>query len=55
MEETLGARAAQLFLSDASCDASDPTLDSQVVRLKEFRMMRFTGDRWEAFGPIVAD
>jgi branched-chain amino acid transport system substrate-binding protein len=27
--------------------------DYRVV--KEFRMMRFTGDRWEAFGPIVAD
>ena len=23
--------------------------------VKEFRMMRFTGDRWEAFGPIVTD
>jgi branched-chain amino acid transport system substrate-binding protein len=27
--------------------------DYRVV--KEFRMMRFTGDRWEAFGPIVTD
>jgi branched-chain amino acid transport system substrate-binding protein len=27
--------------------------DYRVV--KEFRMMRFTGDRWEAFGPIVSD
>ncbi|WP_035976956.1 ABC transporter substrate-binding protein [Bradyrhizobium sp. th.b2] len=23
--------------------------------IKEFRMMRFTGERWEPFGPIVAD
>lgn len=23
--------------------------------IKEFRMMRFSGERWEPFGPIVAD
>jgi branched-chain amino acid transport system substrate-binding protein len=23
--------------------------------IKQFRMMRFTGERWEPFGPIVAD
>jgi hypothetical protein len=27
--------------------------DYRVV--KEFRMMRFSGERWEPFGPIVAD
>jgi ABC-type branched-subunit amino acid transport system substrate-binding protein len=27
--------------------------DYRVV--KEFRMMRFNGERWEPFGPIVAD
>src|SRR5258706_2801098 len=27
--------------------------DYRVV--KKFRMMRFTGERWEPFGPIVAD
>jgi ABC-type branched-subunit amino acid transport system substrate-binding protein len=27
--------------------------DYRIV--KEFRMMRFTGERWEPFGPIVAD
>jgi branched-chain amino acid transport system substrate-binding protein len=32
--------------------STSPT-DYRVV--KEFRMMRFTGERWEPFGPIVAD
>ncbi|MCP1832159.1 hypothetical protein ACVIHH_003179 [Bradyrhizobium sp. USDA 4518] len=27
--------------------------DYRVV--KEFRMMRFTGERWQPFGPVVAD
>jgi branched-chain amino acid transport system substrate-binding protein len=27
--------------------------DYRVV--KEFRMMRFNGERWQPFGPIVAD
>lgn len=30
-----------------------PFADYRVV--KEFRMMRFNGERWEPFGPIVAD
>jgi branched-chain amino acid transport system substrate-binding protein len=34
LKEALGARAAELIVSDASYDVSDPTVDSQVVRLK---------------------
>jgi hypothetical protein len=33
-----------------SCDQYQP-----VRVIKEFRMMRFNGERWEPFGPIVAD
>lgn len=40
-----------LLLPGLSVNTS-PT-DYRVV--KEFRMMRFTGERWEAFGPIVSD
>jgi branched-chain amino acid transport system substrate-binding protein len=32
--------------------STSPT-DYRVV--KEFRMRRFSGERWEPFGPIVAD
>jgi branched-chain amino acid transport system substrate-binding protein len=32
--------------------STSPT-DYRVV--KEFRMMRFTRERWEPFGPMVAD
>ena len=34
LKEALGARAGELIVSDASYDGSDPTGDSQVVRLK---------------------
>jgi branched-chain amino acid transport system substrate-binding protein len=40
-----------LLLPELSISTS-PT-DYRVV--KEFRMMRFSGERWEPFGPIVAD
>jgi branched-chain amino acid transport system substrate-binding protein len=40
-----------LLLPEFSISTS-PT-DYRVV--KEFRMMRFSGERWEPFGPIVAD
>jgi branched-chain amino acid transport system substrate-binding protein len=31
------------------------TSPSDYRVIKEFRMMRFNGERWEPFGPIVAD
>jgi len=34
LKDALGARAGELIVSDASYDVSDPTVDSQVVRLK---------------------
>ena len=34
LKEALGARAGELIVSEASYDVSDPTVDSQVVRLK---------------------
>jgi hypothetical protein len=40
-----------LLLPEFSISIS-PT-DSRVV--KQFRMMRFSGARWESLGPIVAD
>jgi branched-chain amino acid transport system substrate-binding protein len=48
---TLDDVKLDLLLPGLSISTS-PT-DYRVI--KEFRMMRFTGERWEPFGPIVAD
>jgi branched-chain amino acid transport system substrate-binding protein len=47
-------------LKDVRLDLLLPGLSINTSRtdyrvVKEFRMMRFTGERWESFGPIVAD
>jgi branched-chain amino acid transport system substrate-binding protein len=47
-------------LKDVRLDLLLPGLSINTSRtdyriVKEFRMMRFTGERWEPFGPIVAD
>ncbi|MGY3588396.1 branched-chain amino acid transport system substrate-binding protein [Bradyrhizobium sp. USDA 4341] len=47
-------------LKDVKLDLLLPGLAINTSRtdyrvIKQFRMMRFTGERWEPFGPIVAD
>ncbi|MBR0873017.1 ABC transporter substrate-binding protein [Bradyrhizobium tropiciagri] len=47
-------------LKDVKLDLLLPGLSINTSRtdyrvVKEFRMMRFTGERWEPFGPMVAD
>jgi branched-chain amino acid transport system substrate-binding protein len=47
-------------LKDVKLDLLLPGLSINTSRtdyriVKEFRMMRFTGERWEPFGPILAD
>lgn len=53
MAQATNLKGVKLDLLLPGLSVNTGVADYRVV--KEFRMMRFTGDRWEAFGPIVAD
>jgi len=53
MAQATSLKNVKLDLLLPGLSANTGATDYRVV--KEFRMMRFTGDRWEAFGPIVTD
>jgi ABC-type branched-subunit amino acid transport system substrate-binding protein len=53
MAQATGLKNVKLDLLLPGLSVNTGPTDYRVV--KEFRMMRFTGDRWEAFGPIVTD
>jgi len=53
MRQATNLKNVKLDLLLPGLSISTSRTDYRVV--KEFRMMRFTGERWEPFGPIVAD
>jgi ABC-type branched-subunit amino acid transport system substrate-binding protein len=53
MRQAANLKDVKLDLLLPGLAISTSRTDYRVV--KEFRMMRFTGERWEPFGPIVAD
>ncbi len=53
MRQAANLKDVRLDLLLPGLSISTSRTDYRVV--KEFRMMRFTGERWEPFGPIVAD
>ena len=53
MRQATNLKNVKLDLLLPGLSNSTSRTDYRVV--KEFRMMRFTGERWEPFGPIVAD
>jgi branched-chain amino acid transport system substrate-binding protein len=53
MRQAANPKKVKLDLLLPGLSISTSRTDYRVV--KEFRMMRFTGERWEPFGPIVAD
>jgi len=53
MRQAANLRDVRLDLLLPGLAINTSRTDYRIV--KEFRMMRFTGERWEPFGPIVAD
>src|SRR5713101_272926 len=53
MRQAANLKDVKLDLLLPGLSISTSRTDYRVV--KEFRMMRFTGERWEPFGPILAD
>src|SRR5882672_7276000 len=53
MRQAANLKNVKLDLLLPGLSISTNRTDYRVV--KEFRMMRFTDERWEPFGPIVAD
>jgi len=53
MRQATNLRAVKLDLLLPGLSVSTSPADYRVV--KEFRMMRFSGERWEPFGPMVTD
>ena len=53
MRQATNLKAVKLDLLLPGLAVNTSPTDYRVV--KEFRMMRFTGERWEAFGPMVTD
>jgi hypothetical protein len=53
MRQATNLKAVRLDLLLPGLSVNTSPADYRVV--KEFRMMRFTGERWEPFGPMVTD
>jgi branched-chain amino acid transport system substrate-binding protein len=53
MRQATNLKQVKLDLLLPGLSINTSRVDYRVV--KEFRMMRFTGARWESFGPIVSD
>ena len=53
MRQAANLKSVKLDLLLPGLSINTSRSDYRVV--KEFRMMRFTGERWEPFGPMVAD
>ena len=50
-----------MIVAETSYELTDPTIDSQITSPTDYRinkqmqMMKFNGERWELFGPIIED
>jgi branched-chain amino acid transport system substrate-binding protein len=53
MQQAVTLKDVKLDLLLPGLSISTSRTDYRVI--KELRMMRFTGERWEPFGPIVTD
>ncbi|WP_349645082.1 hypothetical protein [Bradyrhizobium sp. Leo121] len=53
MRQATSLRDVRLDLLLPGLSINTSASDYRVI--KEFRMMRFTGERWEPFGPLVSE